>query len=105
MTVKIALADMPLCVPVIVMLVFVPTFWFLSANVAVVAPAATVTDAGMVTMLLDVVRVTTVPPAGAGAASVTVPVEVLAPVTVDGFSESEKVIGLIVRAAVLVTPP
>lgn len=55
-------------------------------NVALVAPPATVTLAGTVaseTELLD--SVTVVPLAGAAALKVTVPVEVLAPVTVVGF--------------------
>lgn len=57
-----------------------------TANVAVVAFAGTVTLAGtcaMAVLLLD--KVTTAPLAGAGPLSVTVAVEVFPPVTETGF--------------------
>ena len=63
----------------------------LTANVAVVAPAATVTLAGTpaaVVLLLE--SVTCAPPAGAGPLNVTVPVEELPPVTLVGVTESEE---------------
>ena len=59
-------------------------------KLALVAPAATVTLAGTVAtpvLLLD--RLTTAPPLGAAALSVTVPVDELPPVTLDGLSVSE----------------
>src|SRR4051812_40180268 len=59
-------------------------------NVALVAPSGTVTVAGTlatVELLLD--RITAVPPAGAGAATVTVPVEVAPPATVVGLREKD----------------
>src|SRR5437660_12533444 len=62
----------------------------LTVNVALLAPAATVTLAGTVAVdVLLLVRVTAAPPAGAGPLSVTVPVEDCAPpVTVVEFSVS-----------------
>jgi hypothetical protein len=55
-------------------------------KVALVAPAATVTLAGTVASELALLAsVTVVPVTGAAALTVTVPVEVLAPVTVVGF--------------------
>ena len=61
----------------------------LTANVAVVAPAATVTLEGTVAatvLLLESAIVA--PPAGAAPLSVTVPVEEFPPVTLVGFTES-----------------
>ena len=77
-----------------------------TAKVALVAPAATVTDAGTVAAaVLLLVRVTTAPPAGALPFSVTVAVLFAAPVTVAGFSETEESAGgLTVSTAVLLTP-
>ncbi len=67
----------------------------LTVNVALLAPAATVTLAGTVAVdvpLLD--RETATPPLGAGPLSVTVPVEVCPPpVTLVGFSVSEERVG------------
>lgn len=56
-------------------------------NVAVVAPARTVTVAGTVALVPLAVRATAWPPVGAGPLIVTVPVEVLPPRTDDGFNE------------------
>src|SRR6267142_2550330 len=67
------------------------TVLVLTVNVALVAPAATVTLEGtlaVVVLLLE--RVTWPPPVGAGPLSVTVPVEEFPPVTLVGFSESEE---------------
>ena len=59
-------------------------------NVAEELLAATVTDAGTVaTALLLLVRVTTAPPVGAAADSVTVPCELTPPSTVVGDTASE----------------
>ncbi len=57
-----------------------------TVNVAVVAPAVTVTLAGTVaTAVLLLVSVTTAPPVGAALLNVTVPVEEVPPVTAVGF--------------------
>jgi hypothetical protein len=75
-------------------------------NVAVVCPAATVTDAGTVAaVVLLLLRVTTSPPAGAAELIVTVPVEEVPPVTVVGLRVSElTACGLTVNVALLVLP-
>jgi hypothetical protein len=63
----------------------------LTVNVALVAPAATVTLEGtLAAVVLLLERVTCAPPVGAGPLSVTVPVEEFPPVTLVGFSESEE---------------
>jgi hypothetical protein len=75
-------------------------------NVAVVAPAATVTLAGTcaaVVLLLD--RVTTAPPVGACPVKVTVPVDEVPPITEVGLSATEATVGgVTVKVAVLATP-
>jgi hypothetical protein len=48
-----------------------------------------VTDAGTVTVVALLDRVTSVPPEGAGAFKETVPVDVVGPITVLGLNESE----------------
>jgi len=103
-TVKTAVALVLPCVAVIVEVVFAETANDVAVNVAVVAPAGTVTVAGTVAaaVLLDVSE-TIVPPAGAAAPSVTVPVEVLPPVTVDGYKVSA-IAGIIVSVDVFDTP-
>jgi hypothetical protein len=60
------------------------------ANVAKVAPAGIVMLAGTVARAsTELVRVTTAPPAGAGASSVTVPVALIPPTTLAGLTERE----------------
>ena len=78
-----------------------------TANVAVVAPAATVTLAGTVAadvLLLD--SVTTAPPEGAPAVSVTVPVDPVPPTTLAGLSKTDASAGggVTISPAVRVTP-
>src|SRR5258708_4026854 len=61
-----------------------------TVNVALVAPAATVTLAGVLaTAVLLLESVTAAPPDGAAAVKVTVPVEEFPPVTLVGFQVSE----------------
>ena len=83
-------------------------------KLALVAPAATVTLGGTVAALGRLlVNVTTLPPAGAGLGSVTVPVEGLPPVTLVGLTVNEERLadgggvpsGFTVKVADLVTPP
>src|SRR6476646_318935 len=86
----------------------VPTGFVLTANVALVAPAATDTVDGTIAALgLLLERLTTAPPLGAGPLSVTVPEEELPPVKLVGFSVREETVGrgggVTVRVAALLT--
>ena len=83
-----------------------------TGNVALVAPAGTVTLEGTLAARLLLESRTCAPPAAAGPLSVTVPVEdCKPPITLVRFSVSEKRVGggggagVTVREAVLVTPP
>src|SRR5262245_43791149 len=83
------------------MIATVPTVkvFVATVNVAVVAPAATVTDGSTVATLgLLLVNATTAPPTGAAALSVTVPVLFAPPVRVAGFSVIEASVGLTLSA-------
>jgi hypothetical protein len=62
----------------------------LTANVALVAPAAIVTLGGTLAAPLLLESATCAPPVGAGPLNVTVPVEEFPPATLVGFSESEE---------------
>jgi hypothetical protein len=73
---------------VIVDTVDVVTVVVVTINVAVVAPAATVTLAGTVVAAESSDSVTIAPPAGAALVSVTVPVDELPPVTLVGLKAS-----------------
>jgi len=83
----------------------------LTVNVALVAPATTVTLEGTRAAPLLLESATVAPPAGAAPLSVTVPVEELPPVTLVGFSPSEASVGgggaagVTASEAVLVAPP
>ena len=84
----------------------------LTVNVALVAPAGTVTLEGTLAAPLLLESRTSAPPAGAGPLSVAVPVEdCKPPITLVGFSESEERVGggggaaVTVSEAVLVTLP
>ena len=82
----------------------------LTAKVALVAPAGTVTLEGTLAAPLLLESMTCAPPAGTGAPSVTVPVEVCRPpITLVRFSVSEETVGsgggVTVSVADLLTPP
>jgi hypothetical protein len=63
-------------------------------NVALVAPAVTVTLAGTVAAaVLLLPSVTAAPPAGAALLNVTVPVEDAPPITVAGLTDTEETVG------------
>src|SRR5437879_13676008 len=64
-----------------------------TANVAPVAPAATVTLGGALAAPLLLESATCAPPVGAAPLNVTVPVEEFPPATLVGFSESEERVG------------
>ena len=87
----------------------VVTALVLTVNVALLAPAATVTVAGTVAVdVLLLERETTAPPVGAGPLSVTVPVEGDPPITLIGLSAIEESVaepGVTVSEVVLVPPP
>ena len=63
----------------------------LTVNVALAAPAATITlDGTRATVVLLLESATCTPPAGAGPLSVTVPVEEFPPVTLAGFNANDE---------------
>jgi len=77
-----------------------------TANVTLVAPAATVTFAGTVAEALVLASVTTAPPEGAAPLNVTVPVDAAPPTRLDGASvRADKTGGLMVSALASVAPP
>ena len=75
----------PLAVAVMVTFVETLTVCVVIRKVAVSPPAGTVTLAGRITFGSELVRNTVTLPGAAGASSVTVPVEVCPPVTVEGL--------------------
>src|SRR2546427_11859348 len=84
----------------------VATALVLRLKLALVPPGETVTLAGTTAAGLLLESVTCAPPAGAGAFSVTVPVEGLPPVTLVGLRASDETIGGITGSgAVCVAPP
>jgi hypothetical protein len=108
-TVRAAVRVMPLCVAVIVTGVAAPTLDVVAVNVALVAPAATVTDAGTLAAVLLLARDTTRPPAGAPVDSVTLPCEAVPPVTLVGLTLTlcrlaGAAAGVTVRVAVRLVP-
>jgi hypothetical protein len=108
--VSIAVLLAPPYVAVMVAEVEVVTALVLTVNVALVALLGTVTLAGTVAADTLLERLTTAPPLGAGPLRVTVPVEVVPPLTLVGLSPTELsvggvVAGVIVSIAVLLAPP
>ena len=84
-TARFADAEYPFAsVPAIVAVLFAVTALVVTVNVAVLAPAATVSDAGTVANDWLETSFTTNPPVGALAVKVTVPVAVCPPVTLVG---------------------
>jgi len=79
-----------------------------TVKVALALPLATVTLAGtLATELLLLDNETTAPPFGAGALRVTVPIEVLPPTTLVGFSVSElncRAFTVTAKVAIFVVP-
>ena len=81
----------------------------LTMNVALVAPAATVTLPGTVAAaVLSLIRETAAPPVDAGPLRVTVPIEEDPPITLIGLSATAESVaepvGATLSEAVLVTP-
>jgi hypothetical protein len=90
-------------VAVIVAVRAVLTGVVLTVKVALVDPLDTVTLPGTLALELLLLRLTTVPPEGAAELRVTVPVELLPPVTLFGFRLSDEIVrdagGLMVSVA------
>jgi hypothetical protein len=110
-TVRTALWLVP---PPVAVMVGEPALDVETANEAVVDPAGTVTEAGTLAALLELDSETAIPPDGAAAEIVTVPVEPVPAVTVDGLKPSAATVGAgggedgngsSVSVAVRVTPP
>jgi len=81
--------------------VWVSTATVLIVNVALDFPAAIFTEPGTVAATSPLPRVTTRPPVGAGPERVTVPIDDVPPITVDGCKVTDSnVAGLTVRVAV-----
>ena len=95
-----------LSVPVIVALVIAETAVVVTVKVAVVAPAATVTEAGGTAFVLVELNATTAPPVGAAPLRVTVPVDEAPPTREVGASVSPVIeAGLIVSVPFWEAPP
>jgi len=108
-TVNVALFVLPAYVAVMTDVLLDETMPAVAVKTADVLPAGTVTLAGTVaTAVFPLESATTAPPEGAARVSVTVPVDVPPPETVDGFRVSDERAaagaGLIVSAADFVTP-
>jgi hypothetical protein len=86
--VRLAVRVVPPNDPVIVATVEVVTAEVVTVNVRLVAPAGIVTLAGTVTAAELSDKLTTAPPEGAAALSVTVPVEELPPTTAVGLTDT-----------------
>src|SRR4051812_39743591 len=85
----------------------VGTAALLTVNVAVVLPAATMTDAGTIAAVLLLASAISAPPLGAGAVNVTVPAELAPAVRLPGSKTTDERaagMGEIVNVALLITP-
>jgi len=105
--VSVALADWPPADAPMLLVALAPTIIVVTVNVAVVAPAGTVTVAGTcASVALLEVRATDIPPVGAALPRVTVPVELMPPATDVGFRERPVTTGgLTVKVAVSFVAP
>jgi hypothetical protein len=92
-TVNVALRVLPPDEPEMLTVVEDVTAVVVTVNVLLVVPAGTVTLAGTVAAAEVSDRVTTVPPAGAAAVRVTVPVDEAPPATLDGLRASADRVG------------
>jgi len=105
-TESVAACDEPEALAVMVTVEAAVTELVVTVNVAVVAPAATVTDFGTVAMLLLEDKLTTSPPAVAAPDKVKVPVDVSPPTRVFGFRVRLLMAPTVtVNDAVTFTPP
>lgn len=110
LTVSVAGAEVPPAAAETVEVVAVPTEVVAMVNVAEVAPAGTVTLAGTDAAALLLESATETPPAGAAELSVTVPFELVPPLTLVGLrvrdaTPGPDACGLTVSVAERVTPP
>ena len=99
---RLAVAELDPSVAVIVAEDAAETAVVVTENVAVVAPAATVTEAGALALELLEASVTTVPPVGAATERVTVPVLEAPPATEVGLKVTELTLEATVTARVAV---
>jgi len=104
-TVSVAVTDTLLYEAVIVTGVEPATATVLTGKVALVALAATLTLVATVAALLLLCSETEMPPAGAGPARVTVPVDPVGPTTAVGFTLTDESSGLTVSVVVTLAPP
>src|SRR5439155_17641019 len=87
--VSVAVREFPFSAALMFTLVFAATVLVVTVNVALLAPAAIVTEAGTVAAALLLESATIAPPARAGVSSRTVPVDEPPPATVVGERLSE----------------
>jgi hypothetical protein len=105
-TVRVALCVAVLYVAEIDAVVVLPTTMLVTVNVAVVAPAATVTLAGTVAAaVLLLASATTAPPVGAAPLRLTVPVDEVPPVTEVGLKLNELGTGPRTVSVAVAVPP
>lgn len=106
LTVRFADVELPPKLAVIEARIWVETASVFTVKLALVLPAATITEAGTVAQLWLLDSCTTIPPVGAAALSTTFPVDGDPPPTLVGFNVIDRRLGgLIVKAAVCETPP